>query len=53
MVTTLNPDCVAVGCDWDWWTETCTRGHTHTVRICGRCLIPDPDSEPCQEEVPV
>lgn len=51
MVTARNLDCVALGCDWVWWDEICTREHTHTVRVCARCLTPDPDSEPCRQEV--
>ena len=40
MVRTENPDCLALGCDWDWWTEPCTCGMSHTVRVCARCLTP-------------
>ena len=46
MVTTSNLDCLDLGCDWDWWIETCGRGHRHTVRVCARCLTPD-ELEPC------
>jgi hypothetical protein len=37
---------VALGCDWDWWHEPCANGHTHTVRVCVRCLTVD-GAEPC------
>lgn len=46
MTPAKNRDCVALGCDWDWWREECVNGHTHTVRVCGRCLTGD-DLEPC------
>jgi hypothetical protein len=39
---TVNPDCVALGCDWDWGVEFCPGcGLSHTYRICLRCLTPD------------
>jgi hypothetical protein len=43
MIRTENPDCLALGCDWDWWTESCTCGLSHTVRVCARCLTPPVD----------
>jgi len=41
MVRTDNPDCLWLGCDWDWGTEPCGCGRAHTFRICARCLTAD------------
>jgi hypothetical protein len=41
MLTITNPDCLAVGCDWDWGVEPCSCGRAHTFRICARCLVSD------------
>lgn len=49
MVRTTNPDCRALGCDWDWGTDPtiCHCGIRHTYRICTRCLTPDNDLDHC------
>jgi hypothetical protein len=40
-------DCLALGCEWDWYVIGCGRcGGSHTVRICARCLVA-PDDEVC------
>jgi hypothetical protein len=41
MLTTTNPDCLALDHDWDWGVEPCPCGRPHTFRICARCLIVD------------
>lgn len=41
MLTITNPDCLALGCDWDWGMEPCGCGRPHTFRICARCLVSD------------
>ena len=39
---TTNPDCLALGCDWDWGTGLCQWcGQWHTFRTCRRCLFSD------------
>jgi hypothetical protein len=38
---TTNPDCLALGCDWDWGTQPCECGRPHTFRICAHCLLLD------------
>jgi hypothetical protein len=38
---TTNPDCLALGCDWDWGTGRCACGQLHTFRTCRRCLFSD------------
>jgi hypothetical protein len=38
---TSNPDCLALGCDWDWGTGLCQCGQTHTFRTCRRCQFSD------------
>jgi len=50
MVSTTNPDCLALGCDWDWDSEWCVCGASRVFRICARCLVAD-DSvcEACDE----
>lgn len=52
MVTTNDPDCVALGCDWDWDLEECRCGRRHTFRVCARCLTSDnTDAELCAARV--
>ncbi len=41
MLRTENPDCLALGCDWDWGREPCGCGQSHVFRICARCLLCD------------
>jgi hypothetical protein len=47
---TVNPDCVALGCEWDWGMESCPGcGGSHTYRICLRCLaLDDGEFELCR-----
>lgn len=33
-----NPDCLALGCDWNWGAQPCECGRPHIFRICTRCL---------------
>jgi hypothetical protein len=45
---TTNPDCLALGCVWDWDAVACQCGQRHTVRICERCLFRD--DQVCQAD---
>jgi hypothetical protein len=38
---TTNPDCLALGCDWDWGPGLCGCGQWHTFRTCRRCRFSD------------
>jgi len=38
---TTNPDCLALGCDWDWGPGLCECGQWHTFRTCRRCQFSD------------
>jgi hypothetical protein len=38
---TTNPDCLALGCDWDWGPGLCRCGQWHTFRTCRRCRFSD------------
>jgi hypothetical protein len=38
---TTNPDCLALGCDWDWGPGLCECGQRHTFRTCRRCRFSD------------
>jgi RNA polymerase subunit RPABC4/transcription elongation factor Spt4 len=47
MVRVTSPDCLALGCEWDWNIMGCGRcGGSHTFRVCARCLVA-PDDELC------
>lgn len=43
-----DPDCAALGCEWDEGSAPCTCGQPHAFRLCARCLTPDTSqSERC------